>query len=602
MEINTEDETDRSKHCAGVLFKLFNAGLTDDEVEIVATGSAFARKFDERGDLHEEIVRVRAGWTTNGDKKSEKGATEEEESEAEDTAEPLPLTQETEPLEYPVQALGPILGGAALAMRTEVVQAPLGLCCNAVLAGASFAVQPHANVLLPADMLGPRPLSLFLLAIADSSERKTTVDNITFEALTEHEAELRTAYLEKFVSHKAEHAAWTDERSKIKNNKKLDRQQRELQYRALGPEPVPPPFPLFRCSEPTIEGLVTAMKSSQPNVCVTTNEGAQFIGSYAMDDSGTKVRSTATLNKFWDGSPVDRVRVKESFTLVGRRLSLHLQAQPDIAAKLISDPILLDNGFLSRMLATAPAPTAGTRFFILVSEKSREALEKYKQTMLTLLRRPLPHASCGGSTPEQTFEYGPGPKNEYELAPRAIKFEAAAELVWWDFYNEIEARLKKPDGDLVPISGLAGKMPEHAARIAGVLTLFENHDAKTISKACLQRGITLAEHYLGEAMRLSGLVAGPATTEAAVRIGSFTNDEVKKAEMLRRWLRSKWSEEYITIRAITRSGPNQLRDSRTAKRIVKALESYGYLLRATQNVIVEGRKCKQAWKIVKEQQ
>ena len=42
---------------------MFDAGLTDDEVRIVATGAAFARKFSERGDLDAEIRRARAKWT-----------------------------------------------------------------------------------------------------------------------------------------------------------------------------------------------------------------------------------------------------------------------------------------------------------------------------------------------------------------------------------------------------------------------------------------------------------------------------------------------------------------------------------------------------------
>ena len=41
---------------------LFDANLTDDEVLIVSAGAPFARKFDERGDLKEEIGRSRTRW------------------------------------------------------------------------------------------------------------------------------------------------------------------------------------------------------------------------------------------------------------------------------------------------------------------------------------------------------------------------------------------------------------------------------------------------------------------------------------------------------------------------------------------------------------
>ena len=53
---------DRSVHCARTLFNLFHSGLSPKEVLAVAKGSAFARKFDERGDLVEEVERAYERW------------------------------------------------------------------------------------------------------------------------------------------------------------------------------------------------------------------------------------------------------------------------------------------------------------------------------------------------------------------------------------------------------------------------------------------------------------------------------------------------------------------------------------------------------------
>ncbi len=66
-----EEGQDRSAHCFAVMLSLFDAKLTDDEVLIVATGAIFARKFDERGDLDEEIWRARAKWKQSQTKKKE---------------------------------------------------------------------------------------------------------------------------------------------------------------------------------------------------------------------------------------------------------------------------------------------------------------------------------------------------------------------------------------------------------------------------------------------------------------------------------------------------------------------------------------------------
>ena len=99
-------------------------------------------------------------------------------------AEPVkPMAMEPEPLRatlppaeaYPVEALGDILGGAALALH-ESVKAPLALCCQSVLAAASLAAQAHYDIVLP---WGERkPLSLFLLTVGQSGERKSGIDDV----------------------------------------------------------------------------------------------------------------------------------------------------------------------------------------------------------------------------------------------------------------------------------------------------------------------------------------------------------------------------------------------------------------------------------------
>lgn len=54
---------DRSKHSFQVMSDLFALDLTDDDVvELAAEDGAFCAKYDERGDLEEEISRVRREW------------------------------------------------------------------------------------------------------------------------------------------------------------------------------------------------------------------------------------------------------------------------------------------------------------------------------------------------------------------------------------------------------------------------------------------------------------------------------------------------------------------------------------------------------------
>ena len=75
-----EERQDRSTHCFTVMMGLFDAGLTDDEVCVVAAGAAFARKFSGRGDLENEIKRARAKWTSDNEKKPRGRAKESDEN------------------------------------------------------------------------------------------------------------------------------------------------------------------------------------------------------------------------------------------------------------------------------------------------------------------------------------------------------------------------------------------------------------------------------------------------------------------------------------------------------------------------------------------
>src|ERR1043166_4619421 len=79
----------------------------------------------------------------------------------------VPLRQHAP--EFPIEALGPVLGPAAKAI-SDRVQAPITICGNSVLAAAALVVQGHANVKLPTAQV--RPISEFFITVAASGERK----------------------------------------------------------------------------------------------------------------------------------------------------------------------------------------------------------------------------------------------------------------------------------------------------------------------------------------------------------------------------------------------------------------------------------------------
>ena len=117
--------------------------------------------------------------------------------------------------------------------------------------------------------------------------------------------------------------------------------------------------------EPTVEGLAKLLLAGQPSVGVFSTEGGQFVGGHAMSDDA-KLRSAGALSRLWDGDPWKRVRsVDGAHAIVDKRLTMHLMVQPAAATQFINDPVLRDQGLVSRMLVTFPETTMGTRLLTI---------------------------------------------------------------------------------------------------------------------------------------------------------------------------------------------------------------------------------------------
>ena len=240
-----------------------------------------------------------------------------------------------------------MLSNAAMAI-VDITQCPPGIAANSVLAVASLATQPHADVEHPAT-LKPIPLSLFLITIAESGERKSAADHEALVAVKEREASLAETYRHDYSDYRNAHEAWEAARSRIKRSNKGDWRSAQNALKSIGDEPVPPLKPHIVVSEPTFEGLAKLYAEGHPSLGLFSAEGGGFLGGHAMRDEG-RLRALTGLSELWDGSPLKRTRAGEgSIHLPGRRLALHLMVQPGIAPLLLGDKLANGQGFLSRL-------------------------------------------------------------------------------------------------------------------------------------------------------------------------------------------------------------------------------------------------------------
>lgn len=123
-----------------------------------------------------------------------------------------------------------------------------------------------------------------------------------------------------------------------------------------------------------------------------------------------------------------------------------------------------DSGFLPRFLICEPPSAIGTRLHRFVTADSG-ALAAFSDRLRAILETPLPMDA-----------------ETRELQPRTLALSGAARGLLIQFADAIELAQRK-GGNLEHITGTASKAAEQAARIAGVLTLWTDLEAREVQPA-----------------------------------------------------------------------------------------------------------------------
>lgn len=484
---------------------------------------------------------------------------------------PEPLRATLPPSEpYPVEQMGSVLGGAAQALH-ETVKAPLALCCQSVLAAAAFSAQSHFDVLLP---WGDRkPLSLFLLTVADSGERKSAIDDVVLGAAKAQERLEMARYQIEFEHYKAELMKWKAASEAANKKAAKPRSQAVADFaqnvaHEIGPEPKAPIMPLRFVTDPTVEGLYKLLDTAQPSVALFSDEGGLLIGGNALN-SDNALKTMARWCKLWDGSPFDRVRAGDgSGCLYGRRMAMHQLAQPDVMQKLLGDRMANGQGLLARCLVAWPESTIGKRHIqAFENPKDRHEVKRLFAVLKTLAEA-TPRTSDG---------------NPQELDPVELPLNTAAQQMALNAVNQFED-LMGAGADLSELKDRTSKALENACRIAGVLSVIENGmAAREITEKHLERGLILMQWYLAEALRIQSAAIIP--------------QSVIDAESLSRWLSDRHIQQYA-MRTILNKGPNQLRNKTRLDAAIKELVNAGYHAANEPGTTIDGKSVRLSWRVL----
>jgi len=448
------------------------------------------------------------------------------------TPKPLFIEEPSEP--YPYANLP---GGIREAVRevTKFVKCPYALASCSALSALSIAGQGLVDVRRAEKLEGPT--SLYFLAIAESGERKTTVDNYFSRIISDWENEQQEKGKPLLRDYKAAHDAWAAKREglllTIKNSSKTKKSTTDLENKLSDLErekPIPPKVPRILFGDSTPEALALSLAQVWPSSGMLSSEAGVVFGSHSMNRESI-MRNLSMLNCLWGGETfkVDR-KTSDSFSVQGARLTMGLAVQPDTIRSFIdsTNGLARGSGFLARFLFARPESTQGTRMYE-EPPPNWPSLFKFHTRILRLLDSPLKFNKQEG------------------LTPVMLEFSTQAKAAWVRFHDDVETELT-PHGEMANIRDIASKAADNVARVAALFHLYEVGLAGEISEKHVLNAREVVVWHLFEALRFLN--------------GIGNSIESRNAMILDSWLINYCQQHgvgRVSTRDIRRTGPNCLR-------------------------------------------
>lgn len=460
-----------------------------------------------------------------------------------------PLIAILRPEPYPIDAL-PAKVRAAVMEVADFVKAPVPLVAASALSAISLATQAHVDVQRAEKLNGPS--ALFMLAIADSGERKSTCDGFFTRAIRDYETREQEAAKSQQAEYRSQFGIWEAKRSGLKEKikslakegKSSVSQERELHDLELA-EPKPPRVPRLIYGDTTPEALTHSLAMQWPSGGIISSEAGTVFGGHGMG-SDSVMRNLAALNQLWDGAtiPVSR-RSSESFTMRGTRLTMALQIQETTVRSFLSNTkgLARGTGFLARFLLSWPASTQGTRNFT-DAPPHWPSLSAFNERLTSILSRPVPIDEDGA------------------LTPAILTLAPEAKDAWVKFHDAIESMLAS-GGELHDVRDVASKTADNAARLAALFHTFAGN-VGPIDLESMESGTSIAAWHLSEARRFLGELALPTDLVNQARLEAWLVNYCKSQ-----------NTDKVSTREAQQYGPSGLREKVAITNAVHELSELG---------------------------
>lgn len=412
---------------------------------------------------------------------------------------------------YPLDVLPEMLKAAVVEVQA-FTKAPVAMVACSAVSALSLAAQALYDVQRAEGLTGP--ISLFFLTVANSGERKTTMDGMFSAPIQEYETRCATEAKTSISEYTADLAAWDatrkgilDRISKDAKENKASLSNNELRSHEIK-EPLRPLVPRLIYGDVTPEALKYNLAVEWPSGGIISSEGGAVFGGHGMKKDN-QMGNMATLNELWDGKPgrTDR-RTTQAVILKSARLTVAIQVQEATLKAFLgtSNALARGTGFLARFLTAWPATTMGTRSFTEPPE-AWPMRDRFHKRIAEILNAPQPIV-------------------DRELKPDMLTLTKEAKTAWVEFHNEIELQLGLT-GSYHAVCDVASKAADNAVRLAALFHVLEGAGG-AISSANMISASRIVRWHLNESFRLYGDLTVPKELEAASKLNDWLIAYCKK--------------------------------------------------------------------------
>lgn len=152
------------------------------------------------------------------------------------------------------------------------------------------------------------------------------------------------------------------------------------------------------------------------------------------------------------------------------------------------------------------------------------------------------------------------------------------------FHDVVEPELGR-GGWAADISSFAAKAPEHACRLAALMTLFEDPEATEISEATMTSACGLVKYHLQQFKYLC--------------IAGTNEDAVSHAQKLLDWLKTKLTagEGFATERVL-QAGPVPTRKKQAMDKALAILVQHDWIAQLPDGTVVDGTPRRRAYMLI----